>query len=158
MSVSTCADDARRDRDGSGRPLAFLVSTTRWAGDLRKNLGSADYSYGFVRNAFAPLLGQLGSWTVVDNPESSLAYAARRAEARGERPVHLAFHPPSNAYLTPAVPTIVLSSWEFPEVPDRDLALKPSSHARHAPSAISLVSRYSSKPATPISRPMPDCL
>jgi glycosyltransferase involved in cell wall biosynthesis len=117
MSVSTCADDRR------GRPFAFLVSTTRWAGDLRKNLGSADYSYGFVRNAFAPLLSGLGSWTPVDRPETSLASAARRAEARGERPVHVAFHPPPNAYLTPGVPTILVPAWEFPQLPDRDLGL-----------------------------------
>ena len=32
------------------------------------------------------------------------------------------------------------------------------SNLAHAGSAIVLVSRYSSKPATPISRPIPDCL
>ena len=39
---------------------------------------------------------------------------------------------------------------------------EPQPDGRHRPrpagSAISLVSRYSSKPATPISRPIPDCL
>src|SRR3954447_15206274 len=39
---------------------------------------------------------------------------------------------------------------------ERQRASKPP--AAHAGSAIVLVSRYSSNPATPISRPMPDCL
>ena len=38
------------------------------------------------------------------------------------------------------------------------VGLRGPSRGAHAGSATTLVSRYSSKPATPISRPMPDCL
>ncbi len=47
-------------RSGTG-PYEFFVSTTGCAGDLKRHLGSADYSYGFVLRALAPALEALGS-------------------------------------------------------------------------------------------------
>ena len=105
---------------GPERPFHFLVSTTACVGDLARHMGSADYSYAFVLKALAPVLDDLGGWSMVPNPESSLAYRAEQVVARGERPIHLAIHPPQNVYLTPAVPTVIFPFWEFPEVPDRD--------------------------------------
>jgi glycosyltransferase involved in cell wall biosynthesis len=105
---------------GAGRPLAFLISTTRCAQDIRRHMGSADYSYVFVLNALRPVLEQLGTCRLIDSPESSLAQIASSAEAEGFRPVHLALQPPHSAYFTPAVPTILFPFWEFPDVPGRD--------------------------------------
>ena len=73
----------------ANRPYAFLVSTTGCARDIRRHMGSADYSYVFVLEALKPVLERLGTWRVVDRPESQLAHAAARAEAEGFRPVHL---------------------------------------------------------------------
>jgi hypothetical protein len=101
-------------------PFMFLVSTTGCAGDLRRHMGSADYSYGFVLNALTPVLETVGHWKPVPAPESSLAFAAAEAAANGYRPIHLALHPLQNAYLTPAVPTVLFPFWEFPRLPDRD--------------------------------------
>ncbi len=110
-------------RPKSTRPYAFLVSTTGCARGISRHLGSAAYSYAFVFEAFKPVLEQLGVWRLVDRPESSLAFAARRAEAEGFQPVHLAFHPLQDIYLTPAVPTLAFPFWEFPEIPTRDFGV-----------------------------------
>jgi glycosyltransferase involved in cell wall biosynthesis len=106
--------------DGSSRPYAFLVSTTGCARGISKTLGSAAYSYFFVLEALAPVLEQLGTWRLLDRPESSLPFAAARAEADGYQPIHLALHPPQDVYLTPAVPNVIFPFWEFPDIPDRD--------------------------------------
>lgn len=119
MDSMRLADCWNRAGDTS-RPFAFLVSTTGCAGDIRRHMGSADYSYAFVLKALAPALERLGRWTLVPVPESSLAYAAAQASAEGFRPVHLALHPLQNVYHTPAVPTVVFPFWEFPRIPDRD--------------------------------------
>jgi glycosyltransferase involved in cell wall biosynthesis len=120
MMVPTPRRPTSRDRSGSARPFAFLVSTTGCARGIRGTLGSAAYSYYFVLEALAPVLERLGTWRLVEQPESSLAFAAARAEADGYRPVHLALHPPQDVYLTPALPNVIFPFWEFPDVPDRD--------------------------------------
>lgn len=103
-----------------GRPWKFLVSTTDCVGNLKRHLGSADYSYGFVLKALAPVLEQVGSWELVPRPESSLIYQAAQAAEAGYRPVQFSLTPAHAAYLTPAVPTILYPFWEFPRIPDRD--------------------------------------
>src|SRR3954463_11908762 len=100
------------------RKIAFLVSTTAAAGDVRAHLGSAAYSYHFVVEALAPVLETVGVWRRVDHPESRLAFAAARAEAEGYRPVHLAVNPLQDVYLSPALPNVLFPFWEFPDVPD----------------------------------------
>lgn len=66
------------------------------------------------------MLEKLGTWRLIDHPESSLPFAASRAEANGYQPVHLALHPPQDVYLTPALPNVIFPFWEFPDIPDRD--------------------------------------
>jgi glycosyltransferase involved in cell wall biosynthesis len=124
MSGDGLAIDVRGEEPGTGpdpsRPFAFLVSTTGCASDLRRHLGSADYSYGFVLKAIAPALERLGTWRLVERPESSLSYLAARARSRGLRPIHLVLHPPQNAYFSPDVPNVLFPFWEFPQIPARD--------------------------------------
>ena len=108
-----------RPGPGETRPLAFLVSTTPCARSIREHLGSPAYSYYFVVEALAPVLEAFGTWRLVDHPESRLAFAARKAEAEGYRPVHLAINPLQDVYLSPALPNVLFPFWEFPEIPDR---------------------------------------
>lgn len=108
-----------RERVESQRPFAFLVSTSSGPREIRDRIGAAAYSYYFVLEALAPSLERLGTVRLIDRPESSLAFAAERAEREGYRPIHLALNPPQDCYLTPAVPTIVFPFWEFPDLPDR---------------------------------------
>ena len=105
------------------RPFAFLVSTTACSQNIRVKLGCANYSYTFAVKAIAPALEQLGTWTLVENPESRLPYLAARAEAEGYRPVHLTVQPPHDCYLSPALPNVILPFWEFPEIPNRSFGL-----------------------------------
>lgn len=102
------------------RRFAFFVSTTGCVNDLTRHLGSADYSYGFVLKALAPALERVGTWQLVDRPESRLSYLARQAESEGLQPIYLVLHPPHNAYFAPDVPTVLFPFWEFPRIPDRD--------------------------------------
>lgn len=102
------------------RPIAFLVSTTTSASGIRQSLGLAAYSYYFVLEALAPVLESLGTWRLVEHPESRLAFAASKARAEGFRPVHLSVNPLQDAYLCPALPNILFPFWEFPNIPDRD--------------------------------------
>ena len=105
------------------RPIAFLVSTTPCARSIRDHLGSPAYSYYFVAQALAPVLERLGTWRLIDHPESRLSFAARTAEAQGFRPIHLAINPLQDVYLSPAMPNVVFPFWEFPDVPNRDFGL-----------------------------------
>lgn len=102
------------------RPYAFLVSTTGCARGIKGSLGSAAYSYYFVLEALAPVFEKLGTWKLLDRPESSLPYAAAQAEAQGYQPIHLSLHPPQDVYLTPALPNVIFPFWEFPDLPDRE--------------------------------------
>ncbi|WP_435005885.1 glycosyltransferase [Tundrisphaera lichenicola] len=120
MMASISRRDPSPIRGGSDRPYAFLVSTTGCARGIRNTLGSAAYSYFFVLEALAPVLEKLGTWRLLDHPESSLPFAAARAEAEGYQPIHLALHPPQDVYLTPALPNVIFPFWEFPDLPDRD--------------------------------------
>jgi glycosyltransferase involved in cell wall biosynthesis len=122
MEATKLAGTWRRAAE-AGRPWRFLVSTTRCAANLPGLLGAADYSYGFVFQALAPVLDQIGSWSLIDRPESRLVYQAAKAIEEGFRPVHLALAPVHAAYLTPGVPTILFPFWEFPRLPDRDFGL-----------------------------------
>jgi glycosyltransferase involved in cell wall biosynthesis len=120
MMVPTSRREIAPGRGPSDRPIAFLVSTTGCAKGIRNTIGSAAYSYYFVLEALAPVLERFGTWRLIEHPESSLPFAAARAEADGYRPVHLALHPPQDVYLTPALPNIIFPFWEFPDIPNRD--------------------------------------
>ncbi len=120
MMVPTSRREIAPIRGQSDRPFAFFVSTTGCAKGIRNTLGSAAYSYFFVLEALAPVLEKFGTWRLIEHPESSLPFAAARAEADGYQPVHLALHPPQDVYLTPALPNIIFPFWEFPDIPDRD--------------------------------------
>ncbi len=120
MMVPNARREPFPDRTTSARPYAFLVSTTGCAKGIRSTLGSAAYSYYFVLEALAPVLEKLGTWRLIDHPESSLPFAAARAEAEGYQPIHLSLHPPQDVYLTPALPNVIFPFWEFPDIPDRD--------------------------------------
>ncbi len=120
MIVPTSRREPSPSPGGPTRPYAFLVSTTGCARGIKTTLGSAAYSYYFVLEALAPVLEQLGTWRLIDHPESSLPFAAARAEADGYQPIHLSLHPPQDVYLTPALPNVIFPFWEFPDLPDRD--------------------------------------
>lgn len=115
---------SKASREGKGKPLAFLVSTTSMSSGIQRNLGAPAYSYYFVAEALRPVLEKLGTWEWIDRPESRLPFAAARAEADGFRPIHLAICPPQEAYLAPGIPNMLFPFWEFPDIPNRNFGLE----------------------------------
>jgi len=95
--------------DRSPRPFAFLISTPG---------GPAGYE---VLEALTPAIERLGTWRIISHPESSLPYIAAEAEAAGYRPVHLAVGQAQGLYLTPALPTVLVPLWDYPDIPTTDL-------------------------------------
>jgi glycosyltransferase involved in cell wall biosynthesis len=93
----------------AARPITFLVS-------LSGGRGAAE-----LLDAIAPALDRVGDWRKVAHPESSLAHHAARLESVGRSPVHLAIGAAHECYLTPALPTLLLPVWDYPEVPAVDL-------------------------------------
>ncbi len=109
------------------RPYRFLVSTP------------GDGPAGRALDALAPALERLGDWREIEHPEISLAHAAARAEAEGFRAVHLAIGRLDACYLTPAVPTALVSLWDYPDLPTRDLARNGRSNGRRVANHLDLI-------------------
>ena len=107
-------------RGRSERPFAFLVTTKGWVSGIRNTIGTPAYSYYFVLEALAPVLEKFGTYRLIEHPESSLPFAAAKAEAEGYQPVHLAILPLQDVYLTPALPNLLFPFWEFPDLPNRE--------------------------------------
>ncbi len=95
--------------ESAARPITFLVS-------MAGGRGGAE-----VLNALSPALDRVGEWRKVAHPESSLAHHAARVHSDGGAPVHLAIGAAHECYLTPALPTLFLPLWDYPEIPAIDL-------------------------------------
>ncbi len=116
-----------RDRDGRrGRPARSRSSSAR-----RRAGGRSPSASGLARvsritswpRPSRPAFRAVGEYRPVDHPESRLAFAARKAEAEGFRPVHVAINPLQDVYLSPHLPNLVFPFWEFPQIPDRDFGV-----------------------------------
>jgi glycosyltransferase involved in cell wall biosynthesis len=113
----------RRDR-------VFLVTTIY--DRAHEGLGGDAYSYYFAYEAFKPLLERYCAIREVERPESSLAFAARKARAEGLEPIHLAFLPLQKIHFLADLPTIAFPFWEFPDIPNRNLGNSPRENWRSA--------------------------
>src|SRR5262249_47987063 len=61
----------------------------------------------------------------LEQPQRDLKPAVAEALRRGRQPIHLSFLPPQLMPLAAGVPNVMVPSWEFPRVPDTDLAGDP---------------------------------
>jgi glycosyltransferase involved in cell wall biosynthesis len=120
MVPPTSRRDTTPIRSRSERPFAFLVTTKGWKSGIKNTIGTPAYSYYFVLEALAPVLEKFGTYRLIEHPESSLPFAAAKAEAEGYQPVHLAILPLQDVYLTPALPNLLFPFWEFPDLPSRE--------------------------------------
>lgn len=100
------------------RSRAVLLTSYMTGATAGVNLGTAGYSYDFVAKIFQPLLERWGEVIPVAAPRQNLERVAKETRDRGLEPVHVAFLPMQDAYLSPSVPNVVVPAWEFPEVPD----------------------------------------
>ena len=92
------------------------MDSARWAFLVT---GASDQEASDRLEALAPALRRLGTWKVIDRPESRLIHAATVAKSQGLSPIHLALGLPQATFLTPAVPTILAPVWDYPDVPSR---------------------------------------
>lgn len=80
------------------------------------NFGRPEYSYAFVRQAFARVLAKLG--TVHDAPDAATAdRLLSEIEARGESAALLCFAPPHRVLAATRCPVVPVVAWEFPTIP-----------------------------------------
>ena len=112
--------------------MIILEHSTYSEKTIAANLGLPDYSYWFVRKAFAPLLQRFGIVAPVVSPEQDVDRIFHSASAHGERCVFLSFSPP---HLTPArlaCPTIPVFAWEYDTIPDEPWDGEPQNDWREA--------------------------
>jgi glycosyltransferase involved in cell wall biosynthesis len=84
-----------------------------------ETLGAAEYSYGFVLNAFRPVLEQLGCVHMVVEPAVDAEKLYAEQVSRGENSVLLSFAPPHRTPLGLRCPVIPVIAWEFPTIPNQ---------------------------------------
>ncbi|WP_162350810.1 glycosyltransferase [Pseudoxanthomonas gei] len=83
---------------------------------INSRLGTPDYSYWYVLDAFRALLGRLGTVECIDDP--TLADPIwRTCRDNGESCVLLSFAPPHKTPLGLECPTIPVFAWEYPNLP-----------------------------------------
>ncbi len=83
---------------------------------INRRLGTPDYSYWYVLDAFRPVLESLGTVEVLDDP-ALVDPIWRRCQAEGEACVLLSFAPPHRTPLGLECPTIPVFAWEYPNLP-----------------------------------------
>lgn len=85
---------------------------------IAASLGLPEYSYWFVRKAFAPILERIGVLVPIASPEQDVDRIFRSAEGRGESCVYLAFSPPHLISTGLACPMVPVFAWEYNTIPD----------------------------------------
>lgn len=85
---------------------------------INSRLGTPDYSYWYVLDAFRAVLGELGEMQAIDDP--ALADPIwRQCQDQGEPCVLLSFAPPHKTPLGLECPTIPVFAWEYPNLPQQ---------------------------------------
>ncbi|CAN5474233.1 hypothetical protein BH10PSE11_BH10PSE11_36770 [soil metagenome] len=110
----------------------ILVSTVFGVSDVESRIGHSAYSYYFVYRAFKPLLERYCHLREISHPESQLSYAAKTAHDEGMKPIHLAFLPLEDVYLSGNIPLVAFPFWEFPDIPGKNLGNQPRENWRLA--------------------------
>jgi hypothetical protein len=98
--------------------MRFILHSHFNANSVRENLGKPAYSYYFVLKTFQPVLEQLGTVVLVQQPEEEVDPIYEACTARGEACVFISFSPPDSVPVDLKCPTIVLFAWEFSTLPD----------------------------------------
>lgn len=94
----------------------FLVYSAVNDSDIGVSLGRPEYSYYFVLKEFIPVLEQLGSVTVVTDPQL-VDELSQNLSNRGEHCLFLSFSPPHLTRTDLSCPTIPVFAWEFDTLP-----------------------------------------
>ena len=107
------------------RNHGLVVSTYFKGATVGKGLGTAGYSYEFVRQLFAPLMKRWGEVIFVKDAAREVEQAGRQLRAKSLRPIHVGFVACQDLYLSPSMPNVVVPAWEFPDVPNEGFDSNP---------------------------------
>ncbi len=110
--------------------MAFILHSAFAGRSLAETLGAVDYSYGFLHQAFARLLGQSQRVLSVSDPADAEAIYDGCVE-RGEPCTLLSFTPPHKAPLGLRCRTVCVFAWEFNTIPDEVWDDEPRHDWRH---------------------------
>lgn len=88
------------------------------AARIQENFGAPEYSYYFVKRAFAPILDRIGRRIEIQDPAREVDAIYEEARRRGEPCVFLPFCPPNTMPSGFACPTVPVFAWEFDHIPD----------------------------------------
>ena len=96
----------------------IFIEHSRYGEDsVKTNMGAPQYSYYFVRKAFAPALDRLGRRIGVTDPDRQVDTIYGEAFARGEDCVFLSYSPPHTAAVSDVCPTLPVFAWEYDTIP-----------------------------------------
>lgn len=98
--------------------MIILEHSTYGEKTIAASLGLPEYSYWFVRKAFAPILERLGILVPVVSPEQDVDRIFHAADARGQPCIFLSFSPPHQTPTGLACPTVPVFAWEYDTIPD----------------------------------------
>jgi glycosyltransferase involved in cell wall biosynthesis len=95
----------------------FLLYSATTSTSLEESLGSAEYSYYFVREKFRAMLERRATVTVVADPENEVDAIYDLLRAQGRDCIFLCFCPPHRMPRTTRCPTVPIFAWEFDSIP-----------------------------------------
>ncbi len=133
--------------------MIILVHSTYDETSIAVNLGAPEYSYWFVRKAFAPILAELGTVVPVSD-DDDIDAIWRSAQERGEGCVLFAFNPPQYMPLGLSCPVIPVFAWEFDRIPDESWNANPQEDWRMPLGALGLAITHCGSAVAAVRRTM----
>lgn len=98
--------------------MNFILYSDIGESTIDKSLGLPEYSYYFVLKAFRSVLAELGTVTLVRQPETEVDPLFEACLQRGEECVFLSFSPPNKTLIDLKCPTLSVFAWEYSNIPD----------------------------------------
>ncbi|WP_211470171.1 glycosyltransferase [Collimonas humicola] len=98
--------------------MNFILYSDIGENTINKSLGLPEYSYYFVLKAFRTVLQELGTVTVVRQPETEVDPLFDACRERGEECIFLSFSPPNKTLIDLRCPTVSVFAWEYSNIPD----------------------------------------
>jgi len=100
--------------------VKFFVYCPFRGDSIADQMGKADYSYYFVREAFLPVVEELGDVIGIDDPLTEVDSHYHELRSRGIDSLFLSFTPPQSVPRGLQCPTIPVFAWEYDSIPDEN--------------------------------------
>jgi glycosyltransferase involved in cell wall biosynthesis len=108
-------------------------------GEVAERCGEDGYSYYFVQRAFLPLLERWAAVNEVSRSPVGLDEAVAAARRAGQTPIHLSFLPLEHVQLADRARNIAFPFWEYPDVPNQDVAGLPRNNWARTANRLDLI-------------------